>query len=316
MKHKSITSTNYVSTRGYVLVMTLVLVVMAGSVLAVMARRSMFDASDTLHAQERLQQKWSVYSLSRSILPQAGKVMDEVIKQFAEKPNDPTTRVQFDLTMGQNTWTIVLSDEQAKANLNQLLKTKGNSSETSQAIRSLAEKLKVSDLPTLQVKPFDWKDTNAVQSIHTWDQVVEEVLPEKLYATESDNIALADMLTCWGDGKLNLRNTPGPVMEIMCLPLLGRGQIEKIISERKANPQLTLEQAIKAADIAKDQVDKIKPLFTDASTCYSLFLSVDQARMKRHWLIVGQKQKTKQTADKTSPNVKQNDKLILAEFQW
>ena len=316
MKRHPPTSCAVRSSHGYVLVMTLVLVVMAGSVLTVMAKRNIFDASDVLQAQSQLQTRWAAYSLSRAILPNADQFFETVLEQQDEKPKEPLTKVSFELSINQALCFITLMDEQAKANINHLLKTKGNPTQTALAIRSLGDQFKIQDMPVLQIKPYTWMELPTLAPLHTWDQVLEKVEPDKLYAIEENTKAIGDIITCWGDGKLNFHNAPIQVIQTVCHPLINRVQIAKLIAARKADPQITLSNALTTADVTKDQLEKITPLFTEKSSCYALSISITESRQSHHWLTIGQRQNSPQTQVKSAHKDQQNDKLNTAEFEW
>jgi type II secretory pathway component PulK len=296
--------------------MALLLIAMAGSVLAIMARRSVFDASDVKQAELLLKQRWASYSLSRSLLPQAA----ELIKTFNEDNPDPDkgplNTVRFEVQLGEAAYQVILSDEQAKANVNQLLKNKGNTSDTAQAIRSLMEAARVQDMPAIELKPYAWEDNPEIANVHTLGQVFHEVDPAKLLSNDDEQTAVLDALTCWTDGKLNIHTASPEVLKAVCTPLITRGQIDKLIDARKSDPKISLAAALTAAGIAKDNLEKIKPLFTDQSTFHSLWITARTDRRTRYWLTVAQQQKTAKNKSQTPHQHAQTGKLITADFEW
>ena len=308
------------SHHGYVLVMALVLIAMAASVLAIMAKRSVFDASDVLHAQAQFKEHWAAYSLSKSLLPQAREVMALILEKetLLESTPDqqPISVVHFEVQLGGLTYQLALADEQAKANVNQLLKNKGNSSDTAQAIRNLMNRTQIADIPVIELKPYTWKENPNIAKLHTLGQIFKNVTPSKLCSTDSEEKEALDVLTCWGDGKLNFHTAPPEVMLAVCNPTLGRGQIDKLIAARQRNPKISLDAALTAAGIAKDHLAKIKKMFTDESTCYSLWVHRQTQRQTHHWLTIAQQQKSLKNQPESSPESQQSGKIFTTVFEW
>tara|TARA_B100000941_G_scaffold290202_1_gene271526 strand:- start:1369 stop:2331 length:963 start_codon:yes stop_codon:yes gene_type:complete len=304
---------------GYVLVLALLLIAMAASVLAIMARRSIFDASDVLNAQTNLQHRWAAYSLEKSLLPHASKVMQTLLeKQEQPQDKEPVTKVDFQLTLGGNAYQLTLSDEQSKANINQLLKNKGDAIQTAQAIRSLLNDAQISDIPNISLSPHIWTNDPSSQSIQTLGQVFDSTTPQELCPFEAQNPCVMDFLTCWGDGKLNLHTAPEQVIKAVCIPLLGRGQIQKLLTARQGNPQLKIDKALTDAGVAKDQIEKVKPLFTDQSNCYALWTRWETNRMTKQRLGIAQATAKKSPGNKApeSQNAPEKDKLNYLIFEW
>ena len=305
------------SQHGYVLVMALLLIAMAGSVLVIMARRNVFEASDVKHAEFELKQRWATYSLSRSLLPQAG----ELIKTFEEDNKDsdkeqPLKSIRFEVELGQTKYQMIVYDEQAKADVNQLLKNKSSTSDTAQAIRKLMEDSQIQNVPTIELKPYTWEKSPEIAKVYTLGQVFNDVNPSKLLSTDPEQPAVLDELTCWTDGKINFHTASPEALKAVCTPLVTRGQIDKLIAARKNNPEISLDAALTAAGIAKNNLEKIKPLFTDQSIFYSVWVTAQTDRKTQYWLTIAQQQKTakKKTSKPLQPE--QDGKLMMVDFEW
>ena len=109
--------------RGYVLLMTVLLLAVAAVALSMLGRRSFRQAMTALQAEEDLQRRWAIRSCEEVLLPQAGKLVDyrpnEAAADLAADPPAPVAwRV---LRLGELRIDLVFADEQAKLNVPALL---------------------------------------------------------------------------------------------------------------------------------------------------------------------------------------------------
>ncbi|MCA9140009.1 MAG: hypothetical protein KDB00_24720, partial [Planctomycetales bacterium] len=111
---------------GYVLLMVLAVLVLMVTVLATLSKLSLRRALAAADAQVRLQQRLGAESIEKALLPQAGKIfetLEEQTEQIRESTGNvvPTPKqIRHAFTMGGVTFDIVLADEDAKLNLNQV----------------------------------------------------------------------------------------------------------------------------------------------------------------------------------------------------
>ncbi|MFG0250419.1 MAG: hypothetical protein ACF8OB_16155 [Phycisphaeraceae bacterium JB051] len=306
--------------RGYVLVMALLLIAMAGSVLAIMAKRSVFDASDVKQAQQQLQHRWAAYSLEKSLLPRADKVITTLLEK--ESTDDKPTfagKVEFQIQLADTNYQLTLSDENAKANVNQLIDVKPSQATSSQPIGHLLQQMQVRNIPAIQLRPHVWENAANPQPIQTLGQVFTHVSPNELIPFASQDPAVLDALTCWGDGKLNLRTASPQVIKALCLELMTRGEIDKLIRARDDDPKITLTAALTAAGVDKKQLEKVKALFTEKSTCMSLWTRWETDRRTHCRLAIAMHQtvlKSMAQSPKQSPDQVQPAKLESLAFEW
>ncbi len=302
--------------QGYVLVMALLLIAMAGSVLTIMAKRSIFEATDVYQAQKQLQHRWATYSLEKSLLPNASNVMTTLLENDPPDDQDlPVNKIDFNIQLGDTTYQLTLSDEQAKANVNQLFKSQSQPTDVTQTVRSLLEKRQIRNIPTINLKPFTWESDTQEHPIQTLGQMFENVNLEQLMPFDSEEPAVLDVVTCWGDGKLNFRQAPIEVIISICLKSMTRGEIDKLINARKTNPEISLEKALVSAGIDKKKLDQVKALFTETSNCHTLWSRWQDTRRLHHRLAVG----LTLTANKKSESqtdTPQHAKIQTLVFAW
>src|SRR5688500_14340245 len=104
--------------RGYVLVMTLGLLVLCATMLVTVSHAALRHASTARAARDELQRRWGAVSCREAVLPNA-----EVILARAEAARRKPVPVLLTTTirLGGHEFELVVSDEQAKANVNAVL---------------------------------------------------------------------------------------------------------------------------------------------------------------------------------------------------
>src|SRR5437763_1563779 len=109
--------------RGYVLVVTLGLLVLAASLMVGVSRAAFRRVVEARLAQDELQRRWGVSSCRAAVLPYAEQIL--ITQESQRRRAVPIYRTRVEL--GSQTFELVLSDEQAKANVNALLGEAGAS---------------------------------------------------------------------------------------------------------------------------------------------------------------------------------------------
>src|SRR4051812_5359020 len=99
--------------RGYVLLLTLLMLAVAAAALAGACRTALRKAVLAARAQEDLQRRWGVVSCRAALLPKAERVL-------ASSPDRTAAEARLDVTLGGRPITLVFGDEQAKANVSLL----------------------------------------------------------------------------------------------------------------------------------------------------------------------------------------------------
>src|SRR5688572_8165645 len=103
--------------RGYVLVMTLALLVLCATMLVTVSHAALRHASAARAARDELQRRWGAVSCREAVLPNA-----EVILATAEATRRrPVPVLATVVRLGGHEFELVVSDEQAKANVNAVL---------------------------------------------------------------------------------------------------------------------------------------------------------------------------------------------------
>jgi hypothetical protein len=186
---------------GFVLIMTLIIVVIAATLLVGIARQSVGAMLDASTAAKQLQRRWAALSIEHDVLPHAAELLEE-------HPDKQTTiyhafrTLQFQLN-GEPV-TLVIADEQAKVNVNTLLQFKDRET-AGPMIRSLVPlgSAATGESVTVQLHPFGIGGAGP-WVVRTLGQVFTATSPAALAPELAERSALANV-TLWGSGKLNVR---------------------------------------------------------------------------------------------------------------
>ena len=101
---------------GYVLLLTLFLLVIAAVAMVGVVRASMGRALAAVDAQRELQQRWGTLTLTQTLLPRAPGVIDAAEQRVGR----PLPSVDATVDLGGERFDLTFADEQAKANVNAL----------------------------------------------------------------------------------------------------------------------------------------------------------------------------------------------------
>jgi len=114
---------------GFALLMTLVLVLLAGVALTGLARRSMERAVDAQGAAHELKRRWVITSSRAALLGRAEQILRNAEQPDPESqqrdtetaPRTPVPRLFVSCELAGIDYTLAITDEQAKLNANRLL---------------------------------------------------------------------------------------------------------------------------------------------------------------------------------------------------
>lgn len=270
--------------RGFVLLMVLVILTMAGVLLATSARRSA-EASLNTHARIReLQAKWAQRSISDFFMQSPEAVLTAAGGYKSPAPSSLETR----LDLCDHEYRIILCDEQTKVNVNALVAGR-NRIEAESDIRELTAAsrgaLPVNLQPGMTIPNLL---TAYPQRYTTYEQVFRyDHVGEFMPAT-----GLIDSptryVTCWGSGRINLRKCNTPVLNIASRRVLTHSERTTIKDYVDEYPDSTLEEILAAAIEDPKKRKQAARLLTGRSNCHSLWII--RKGMTRNWynLIVQQ----------------------------
>jgi len=269
---------------GFALLMVLVLVMLAAVALAGLARRSFVAAVDTHEAVESLQRRWAVRSCRAAFLNRIETLLDEKERglnedgEVSEKYlNKPIPELRINTQLAGVDYQIILTDEQARVNLTDLLREWG-AENLRPAFSSLGVRLEGLDrevrLDPRPLVPPEGMSQGGVMlpDIRSYGQVFAPFLPGPLLDDDYESSRLA-RITCWGDGKVSLRRAPDKVVRWACAQVLGEGMVQTLLSARRDNRYVKLSELLKGEDrIDADEREMVKAQITDVSSCHGLWV--------------------------------------------
>src|SRR5688500_4301510 len=269
--------------RGYVLVVTLGLLVLAATLLVSIGRASLRRAAAAREAAEDLQRRWGVTSCRLAVMP----AVESVLVDQERKLRRPVAVHRTSLTLGGQRFDLVLADEQAKANLNVLLdesdvpRVETRLREVTRLRKALAvggvgHLLRLRPDPSA-VPPQRTSTTSPAtrpivpQRVTGFGQIFDGAAPEALAGP-------SELVTCWGSGLLNVRRA-SPAAIRLATPLSGI-EIAGLLRAREAPP---------AGGLVKSTGIKPRPglHLTESSSCHSLWIVARTGRREwRHFTVL------------------------------
>jgi hypothetical protein len=285
--------------RGFVLLLTLVLVLIAGVTLAALARRSVSEGLRIEQAEQELCRRWAARSARHAVLAHAPVLLDRAEGRLragrqadAPRPGRPTARrrpraeLRVHCRLVDTDYELILTDEQAKLNVNaQLQRT--DATATRRAVRRLTRPVARAFDAHVEVairpRKMAFGPASARPDVHigALDQVFDGAAPD-VQAGDALRPGLASMVTCWGDGKINLHRAPRRVLEVAFEGCLTRRTIDRILAVRSDQPYVRLDR-VRAVigDAAAEQWSTVTSMVTDESRTFGLWVIARQPQ--RSW---------------------------------
>ena len=259
---------------GFALLLTLVLLMIGGIALAHVARQSAGEALHALEAREELQRRWAVTSCRETLLPRASGLLTQAAQGPVDAEGVPlsgrrrvpmSTDLRVSCELAGLNYDIILTDEQAKFNPATLaamaIEEKPMTNRALQRIvyelggfdnrRKLGQQGNVVLRPLIGVdadgKPIedDGSESERPDVYVGYGQLFEGVSPEALVGDASRR-GVSSRLTCWGDGRLNIKRAADEVVEQTLEPLLGQEAVRQLLEARAEAPGLGVNELMQA----------------------------------------------------------------------
>jgi type II secretory pathway component PulK len=286
---------------GFALLLTLVLVLLAGVALAGLARRSSVRALESRDALEQLQRRWTVRTCRTTLLPRAELILDRAERGISaegkngnEYRNDPMPTYVVSCELSGMPVELRVTDEQARLNVNQIL-AEGDRGEAQSRLKALLREMdaRAKAVNAVHLRPLVVGDDTPSQAVEQallplggYSQIFEQVGPEQLLG-ENGSFAIHDAVTCWGDGRVSIRRAPDAVVRAVCEPSLGPHVVARVLSARERNPYLTLKSIRPNMDLKVKDAEILNRYLTDQSTCHGLWVTIEGRSRAWHALSVG-----------------------------
>jgi hypothetical protein len=268
--------------RGYVLVLTLALLVLAASVMVSIGRATLRHGAVAREAQESLQLRWGAASCRGALLPYVEQVL--VRAEAERKAALPTLRASIEL--GGRRFDLVLSDESAKANVNAELDGASVPTAENRLRQALsgtglmgAVKLRPVAFETARSAPAATHPTTQAttapvgQTVLSFAQVFDPATPQTLLAARAGAIAPIELLTCWGNSALNVQRASPAAMKLALCPPLSAIDVERSVLDARKSTKAALSLGDRMAKLLPGGKAAGRPLrIAGNSTCHSLWV--------------------------------------------
>ena len=269
--------------RGYVLLLTLLLLAIAAAALAGVCRAGLQQAVQASRAQDDLQRRWGALSCRTALLPKAPAVFD------ASPAGAASAETVIHVDLGGQSLSLTFGDEQAKASVN-LLHATGQHAGATRAVREIvraagtAARVELRPMtpeePAEPVEPTErdeadgmYADLDVQPLLASWSQVFPRATPDELLRRRGTLPSVTANLTCWGDGLLNVRRASREALVHVCDRVLTPAQVSKLIAAREKDPaEFDVWEALDALELPEGRASDAQRLLTDESTCYSLWI--------------------------------------------
>ena len=246
--------------RGYVLVLALLLLVIAGAMLAVVARRSLGRAADAVAGERALQAKWAAVSIGDALPPR--------VDRFLSSSRRPVVEAMLTLGDGPSRQRVrlLVGDESAKANLNAVHER--DPSAVPGAVLALAPQADLRlDLRPNRPEPAGEFDAPP-PPFGTFGQVFAAPPPIDLAAATT-------ALTVFGDGRLNLARASPAAVRVTTAGVLSPAEAARLVELRDGMRGSATSQLFEAMDLPQRDRERLSSLLTTTSTAQSVWVFPD-----------------------------------------
>lgn len=271
---------------GFMLVMTLVLLAIVGTTAVAMARRSMAQSTAAIQAENDLQRVWGM----RSVMTLLAGSAEQVIEAAQARQDQPIRSVHFQVTLNRVPLRILLTDEQARPNVDTLADHLGTSQAQSRIMRLMGEEqTSFDEMIPVRLRPLE-RTTLALAgrdvASRSWPRFVgysavfeKQDLAVVTGLTEASETGTA--ITCWGDGRLHWTRATPQAIAAVCEDLIGLHHIQTLVRLRQEQPGLGSQEAVGRLNLPHQLQDRLRGRFTDQSRCHAVILSLVQGS-RRH----------------------------------
>ena len=260
--------------KGYVLLMVLMLLMVASLLSVGIARKSIELSRLAALEEQELQQRWGRISIRAAVLPRA-----EVLLCSKElRTGGPVVSMETTISLGEEQMTLLLSDEQAKLNVNLIARLH----DLPVVQRSVSRLTEREFFTNLRPNPFATKERTYPPAFEGWGSVYDlsHVLPARSSNSRFPH-RLGKQLTCWGDGTLHYARTPSIVFREFCELVVSPEAAITLEALRNKNPKWNLGRLLQEATLTNEERRTLQRYFTDRSRTHSLWTTV--TRGQRTW---------------------------------
>jgi Tfp pilus assembly protein PilX len=251
--------------RGFVLLVTLVLLTLAALAAVAVSRAALARGMAAREAQIQLQRRWGTLSCQAALLPRT----DAILRQNEARLQQPQVGCQTSLILGDQTFDLVFMDESAKASATELIQRQGKI-QAEETIRRLSVNSPAAGNIHLRWGP-------GREGPESFGEIFDNANSDSL-CNRTLGPAPADVLTCWGDGRMNIHRGSEVLMREVLSGALDLIQIHRIAELQKTKPPVSLAKVLDQLQLTQQKRALAEKLLADSSNCFSLWTTCHTAR--------------------------------------
>jgi hypothetical protein len=279
---------------GYVLVVTLALLVLAATVTVGVSRAALQHAAAARDTCDTLQRHVGTRSLRIALLPRC----ESILAQAEAREHQPKPSVRSSIRLGNHVVDFIVSDEQAKSNVNAML---ADAIETRSVEMRLVEAMPGGLGRAVRLRPAPRGLLRSDVAVESFPRVLggigqvfdlQKVAPGQLLVGRREQPAPMSLITLWGDGRVNLRRVSPAAAKLALSPMLSNIEINRLMEARNApstsiaNVQRDpLRRLLEQANISESIGGRGLPV-TLRSSCHSLWLIDNDGRRQWHEMAI------------------------------
>ncbi len=274
---------------GFMLVMTLVLLAIVGTAAVAMARRSAAQATAAIQAENDLQRVWGM----RSAMTLLAGSAEQVIEAAQAGQDQPIRHVHFQVTLSRMPLRILLTDEQARPNVDALADHLGTGQAQSRIMRLMREEqASFDEMIPVRLRPLE-RTTLALAGQDVASRAWPRFASYSAVFEKQDLAVIMGLtgvseagqaITCWGDGRLRWSRATPQAIAAVCEDLIGLHHIQTLIHLRQEQPGLGSQEAVGRLNLPHQLQDRLRGRFVDQSHCHAIILSLTQGS-RRHTVM-------------------------------
>jgi len=290
--------------RGVFLLFVLAALVMVGLMMVGVARQSLNLATQAVDAQDALQRRWGTLSCQRAALAVAPSLFEELERRATQKKSKaPAPSVlSTSVALGNLRFDLILSDEDAKVNLNAVYHRRGRAF-VQQAVVQLAggAALPIQLLPEVAHVPLPVATARRskedqppppppVPAFRHWGEVFDLTHASDAAGGASLLPTTTAQMTCWGRGRINVRRASDAAVTAVGRLIVNESVVRRAIEKYRVNPLQTLDQILEQLNVKEQDRVALGELLQTQSDCFAVWIRSQSPKKIDHHLAVSERE--------------------------
>ncbi|MFZ5828655.1 MAG: hypothetical protein ACOY3P_01135 [Planctomycetota bacterium] len=290
------------SHRGFLLLVVIVCIVLAGLAMVGVARHSLRLAEDAVTAQRELQLRWGAVSCQRTLLAVAPSLFTGLEKRHrdANTAGPAPSSARARILLGGVRFEMLVADEDAKANLNTIYHRGGRGAAEGAARRLSANPLlpvwlvpELASSASQARRPRPQEESEDAPPVppafNHWGQVFDLARVPPVIDATTALPAATSRLTCWGRGRVNIARAPDDALIEVCRVAISETAARRLVREYRETPLRGIPQLISLAGVRPREAADLAELLGRESYCYSVWVDAATPQRRMHSLAVAER---------------------------